>query len=57
MAAASTLPSFAQVDPRDVRKENFKGDIQLDVRNSKADWAPYTPKKAPKDAPKQGNGG
>ena len=51
MAAASTLPSFAQVDPRDVRKENFKGDIQLDVRNSKADWAPYTPKKAPKDAP------
>jgi arylsulfatase A-like enzyme len=51
MAAVSTLPSFAQVDPRDVRKENFKGDIQLDVRNSKADWAPYTPKKAPKDAP------
>jgi len=46
-----TLSASAQVDPRDVRKEVFKGDIQLDVRNSKPDWGPYTPKKAPKDAP------
>jgi arylsulfatase len=51
IAVAATTHSFAQVDPRDVRKQNFKGDIQLDVRNSKPDWTPYTPKKAPKDAP------
>src|SRR5882672_10347366 len=38
-------------DPREERKENFKGDIKLDVRNSKADWGPYTPKKAPEGAP------
>lgn len=41
----------AQSDPREVRKENFKGVIKLDVRDSKADWAPYTPKKAPEGAP------
>ncbi|WP_374507172.1 arylsulfatase [Flavobacterium sp.] len=41
----------AQADPREVRKENFKGEIQLDVRKSKADWTPYTPKKAPAGAP------
>ncbi len=29
----------------------FKGIIDLDIRKSKADWAPYIPKKAPKDAP------
>ena len=29
----------------------FKGKIALDVRDSEADWAPYTPKTAPKGAP------
>ena len=29
----------------------FKGDVQLDVRDSKADWAPYIRKKAPEGAP------
>ena len=29
----------------------FKGTINLDVRNSVADWTPYTPKKAPEGAP------
>jgi arylsulfatase A-like enzyme len=29
----------------------FKGKIALDVRDSKADWAPYTPKRAPEGAP------
>src|SRR5262245_39643819 len=29
----------------------FKGTINLDVRESKADWTPYTPKKAPEGAP------
>jgi len=32
-------------------KKPFKGVIKLDVRDSVADWEPYTPKKAPKDAP------
>jgi arylsulfatase A-like enzyme len=29
----------------------FKGDIKLDVRDSKADWEPYIRKKAPEGAP------
>ena len=29
----------------------FQGDVQLDIRNSKPDWAAFLPKKAPKDAP------
>ena len=42
---------LGQADPKQVRKETFNGQIDIDIRNSKADWAPYTPKKAPKDAP------
>src|ERR1700743_1029598 len=38
-------------DPREVRKENFKGDIKLDVRDSKSDWDAYTPKRAPANSP------
>jgi arylsulfatase A-like enzyme len=30
---------------------SFKGDIKLDVRDSKADWEPYIRKKAPEGAP------
>jgi arylsulfatase len=41
----------AQADPREVRKDNFKGVIKLDVRDSKADWTPYMLKKAPAGAP------
>ncbi|MBV7531113.1 arylsulfatase [Chitinophaga sp. sic0106] len=41
----------AQADPKKVTKEQFKGVIKLDVRDSKADWAPYTPKKAPAGSP------
>jgi arylsulfatase len=29
----------------------FKGKIELDVRNSTADWAPFIPKKAPEGSP------
>ncbi|MCJ7796580.1 MAG: arylsulfatase, partial [Thermoleophilia bacterium] len=32
-------------------KKAFKGVIKLDVRDSKPDWEPYTPTKAPKGAP------
>lgn len=49
--AGSATRSYAQADPREVRKENFKGVIELDVRNSKPDWKPYTPKSAPEGAP------
>ena len=38
------------VQPADSTKD-FKGVIKLDVRDSKPDWAPYTPKKAPEGAP------
>ena len=29
----------------------FQGDVQLDIRDSKPDWAAFLPKKAPKDSP------
>src|SRR6516165_3641759 len=29
----------------------FKGEIKLDVRDSKPDWTPFTPKAAPKGPP------
>ncbi|RWC78265.1 MULTISPECIES: arylsulfatase [unclassified Mesorhizobium] len=32
-------------------KKPFKGVIKLDVRDSKADWEPYLPPRAPKNAP------
>jgi arylsulfatase A-like enzyme len=31
--------------------EGFKGKIELDIRNSKPDWGPFTPKRAPEGAP------
>lgn len=34
-----------------VSKKQFKGVINLDVRDSKPDWDPYTLPRAPKDAP------
>jgi arylsulfatase A-like enzyme len=34
-----------------VAKKPFDGVIKLDVRDSKADWKPYTPKRAPEGAP------
>src|SRR5262245_7182349 len=33
------------------RAPTFKGIVKLDVRDSVADWKPYTPQQAPKDAP------
>ncbi|MXO06902.1 arylsulfatase [Flavobacterium sp. HBTb2-11-1] len=41
----------AQADPQKVTKENFHGVIELDIRNSKPDWKPYTKKSAPEGAP------
>lgn len=35
----------------DLIPDDFKGKIELDVRDSKPDWGPYTPKSAPEGAP------
>lgn len=37
------------VDP--APPENYKGKIELDIRDSKPDWKPYIPKAAPEGAP------
>jgi hypothetical protein len=39
----------ADVTPRP--PTDFKGVIKLDVRDSRPDWGPFTPKAAPKGAP------
>ncbi len=39
----------AEVTPKP--PPDFKGTIKLDVRDSKPDWGPFTPKSAPKGAP------
>jgi arylsulfatase A-like enzyme len=44
--ATSNLQSAAQQSP-----SGFKGVIKLDVRNSKPDWTPFMPPKAPQGAP------
>ncbi|KAF2330392.1 arylsulfatase [Flavobacterium ginsenosidimutans] len=46
-----TSKIFAQADPQQVTKETFKGKMALDIRDSKSDWSPYLPKKAPAGAP------
>ncbi len=38
-------------EPSEQTQSGFKGDIQLDIRDSKADWSPYIRKKAPEGAP------
>jgi arylsulfatase A-like enzyme len=45
-AASSNLESATQQSP-----PGFKGVIKLDVRDSKPDWTPFMPPKAPKGAP------
>ena len=50
-AAATIAPAGAQ-QPQPVGPyKDFNGTINLDVRDSKADWGPFTPKKAPEGAP------
>src|SRR5262249_35503573 len=41
----------AQGAPESAPKNAFNGVIKLDVRDSKPDWGPYTPKQAPAGAP------
>lgn len=44
---ASAAPQGASAGP----KSAFQGTVKLDVRDSKPDWEPYTPKHAPPGAP------
>ncbi len=37
--------------PEEYTEKVFKGKVELDVRDSVADWGPYSPPDAPKDAP------
>src|SRR5262245_28690388 len=54
-ASGRLAEAFAQnknsTDVRPKPPANFKGAIKLDVRDSKPDWTPFTPKAAPKGAP------
>jgi arylsulfatase len=34
-----------------VAEKEFKGVIKLDIRDSKADWEPFLPPRAPEGAP------
>ena len=43
LGASAALAEEQAVGPY----KDFKGTIELDVRDSKADWGPFTPKKAP----------
>ncbi|HJZ77981.1 MAG TPA: arylsulfatase [Vicinamibacterales bacterium] len=52
LAACSQQAGAPTASAQAPRSDNeFKGVIKLDVRDSKADWAPFTPKKAPDGAP------
>ena len=50
LGAALSLTAMAQDAPVGPYKD-FKGKIGLDVRDSVADWGPFTPKRAPEGAP------
>jgi arylsulfatase len=47
-AATQTAPATTPALPA---KPEFNGVVKLDVRDSKPDWTPYIPKKAPEGAP------
>jgi Sulfatase len=51
LGALLSSVAFAQ-QPQPVGPyKDFNGTINLDIRDSKADWGPFTPKKAPAGAP------
>ncbi len=49
--ALGTLAAGGQKAAPASAPPEFKGVVKLDVRDSRPDWAPYTPKKAPEGAP------
>ena len=50
-AAASPQQAARSPDQPPPAPDGFKGTIKLDIRDSVADWTPYTPKRAPEGAP------
>lgn len=50
LVAEITSVSYAQ-EATPKPPADFKGKIELDIRNSKQDWKPFTPKAAPEGAP------
>ena len=50
-SVGTVLTNPPQPRPNPQYVPGFKGTINLDVRNSKPDWTPFTPKKAPPGAP------
>jgi len=51
MGGGGVAPAYAKDTTLADYEKAFKGTIKLDVRDSVADWTPYTPKKAPAGAP------
>src|SRR6478752_3738518 len=52
VATALSFAALAQQQTPPVGPyKDFNGTINLDVRDSKPDWGPFTPKKAPAGAP------
>jgi len=52
LALIGSAGARAQDDTQNVGPyKDFKGVIKLDIRDSTADWGPFTPKKAPAGAP------
>jgi arylsulfatase A-like enzyme len=48
---AAVTAGLAAVPSAHAQAPKFKGEIKTDIRDSKPDWAPFTPKKAPDGAP------
>ena len=51
LGAALSLTAMAQETQSVGPYKDFKGKIELDIRDSIADWGPFTPKRAPEGAP------
>ncbi|WOX06810.1 arylsulfatase [Microbulbifer pacificus] len=47
----ATGEKAAAAEQQTAGADGFNGRIELDIRNSTPDWTPFTPKRAPKDAP------
>ncbi len=51
LGAALSFTAMAQDEQPVGPYKDFKGKIELDIRDSVADWGPFTPKRAPEGAP------
>jgi arylsulfatase len=49
--SSGTVPAASQVGCNMAEKPKFNGKIELDVRDSTPDWAPFTPPRAPEGSP------